>query len=1084
MKKVKWVVCVACLGINASSLLALDPDREITQYVFRHWGVKQGLPQNSVHCMAQTDDGFIWFGTQEGLARFDGHTFQPTGERAYVNALLSTHSPAMWASCDGPGTLWLEGDALKPAPLANAAEITPLCFFQSRHKDVWIGTISQGVFVYRARQPGRVIPLDGLPLGRFWSIQEDENDTVWIAGDEGLAEVRDMQVKRIWTEKDGMPHRNTWALYPCHSGGMWVGTREGFCLIRSGQLTVPRFNEELSNPGVLCMLEDRDGNVWAGTFQGVVRIDRQGRVSPFRLAHGLPYPEVLSLLEDRDGSIWVGLGGGGVCQFSDGLITPYTSVNGLPHDMARAVILDPDGTLWVGTDGGLARIKGHQVETLSRDQGLSSDRINSIAVGPDGTVWVGTLGAGLNRFDGTRWSHITKDEGLPSDNIGSLWCEADGSLWVGTFAGLAHLHVGGIDVLTKEDGLASNLIRSVYRDRSGVLWVGTAGAGLNSMSGNRIRTYTTTDGLAGNHILCFLEDDRGRLWVGTAQKGMSLFWGDRFLSATASQGLIDNTILDMQQGSDGQLWASTNHGLMAVDPDQLAECMQGRRERVTAQRFARAHGMKSSECNGGTFPSSCKTPDGRLWFPTTKGVVSIRPGQKHHLTATPNLHVMEVRADGKPLDLKQSLTLGSGVEQVSIQFTGVSFHPSQSLDFTWRLLGQSVQWQPASTRRSAHFTNLRPGEYRFQLRLGHLEPGWSDPVTQISFTVTPSVVESPWFRAGIILLVLLSGFGVHRFRMLHIQRRKRELHNIVEEQKRSLEKKIRLLVERQELIVENAQRSAMSDVADRVLSEVATGVAELVETSRRFEAACVESQRTRKIQRILESLKPHEIALKAFLDDSDAGRRLKTQLNQEMQEVTKKSPELANYLSAMESGVDSLVELIAAQQRYARMAETDERVDLNLLLIDALRLFRYDFRRHNIRIHKDLRPLVHLSGSQTRLIKVVTSLLRNSLDALKDVSGEKAIRVKTQMDDETVRIIISDNGVGMTPEQLSAALQKGFTTKSGHVGNDLYEALLCVSEIHGKIIPESEGKGRGATFTLEFPNPKPSSGPYLPPHSG
>ncbi len=378
-------------------------------------------------------------------------------------------------------------------------------------------------------------------------------------------------IHRVWQTEQGLPQNSAQALCQTRDGYLWIGTEEGLVRFDGVRFTVftTKNTPGLSANAVQALIEDREGALWIGTNGGGVSRMKDGRYTAFTVKEGLSGDFVRTLAEDRiNGGMWIGTFGNGINYLKDGKITSYTTRNGLSNDFIFTVLQDHEGAIWAGTaGGGLNRLKNGAVTTFTTKNGLTNDNIRCLLEDHEGTLWIGTFGGGLNRLKDGAFTAFTVKEGLPHNLIWSLLEDREKTLWIGTFGGgISRLVDGKFTTFTAQNSLSSDLVRSLLEDREGNLWIGTVG-GLNRLKDSRFTTYATRDGLSHDVVRCIMEDRResGNLWIGTFGGGVSRRKDGKFMSVTAKTGLSNDIVYALLQDRTNDdhneaLWIGTNGG--------------------------------------------------------------------------------------------------------------------------------------------------------------------------------------------------------------------------------------------------------------------------------------------------------------------------------------------------------------------------------------------------------------------------------------------------------------------------------------------------------------------------------------------
>lgn len=751
---------------NGLAVMALDPGRGLREFGRQVWLSENGLPQNTVQAVAQTPDGYIWIGTQEGLARFDGVKFD-IFDKQNTPALKSNDIRCLLAAADGA---------------------------------LWIATS----FGLVRRQNGQFATLttnEGLPDNSITKVIEDRAGRIWIAttaavavyengtfktvanraGIQALAALNDGSVivattAGIETFKNdaiaspdapnALPPNNVTALEVDQNGGAWYGTTDGVWEVRAGKTIVYSTSAGLPNGRVTCVHTDREGTTWIGTSNGLARL-RNGQIETFTTADGLSSNLVLSIFEDREDSIWIGTEGGGLNLFKNRKFTTLTAKDGLASDLVKAIYQDREGGVWIGTNGGgLTLLKnGHATNFTTRD-GLASDVVFSLAGDDDGNLWIGTPD-GLNLFKGGKFKTYTFADGLSNDLVRSVYVDRHGNLWVGTRAGLNLFRDSQFQIYTTKDGLANDFIGALFEDSKGNLWIGTLG-GLSKFADGKFTTFTTSDGLSSNTITCLFESAAGDLWIGTNGGGLNLLRHGKFASVSSHDGLPDDVIYRILEDGEHRLWFSSNKGVFRLGESDLNDLIAKRISALNPALYGTADGMLTRECSGGGHPAAWKMSDGKLWFATIKGVATVDPDHLTINSLAPPLVIEQLKVDDQVVPLQTNASVMAGSTRFDFYYTAPSFIAPENVHFKYKLEGFDPDWIDGGNRRVAYYTNLRPGNYKFRVMAANNDGVWNEQGAAFGFYLRPHFYQTYWFYAVLAFLAGATVWQLYRMRVKRI----------------------------------------------------------------------------------------------------------------------------------------------------------------------------------------------------------------------------------------------------------------------------------------------------------------------------
>lgn len=748
------VICLLAFYFSNVEVLALDPQKLITQYSHDIW--QDELPQNSIQSIIQTHDGYMWFATYGGLVRFDGNRFSVF--ETYNSELKSLLILALYE--DSTGRLWV----------GTGRGLTCL-------KD--------GVFTTYTTK-------DGLINNSIRSFYEDKEGNIWIGTDRGLSRFRDGKFYNYTNEELAVPVRT---IYQNFDGSIWVGTETNglYKLSKDGNFLSYTIDNLPLKSGIFAIYKDTQNNIWFGTSEGLYSLTSTGRTVGYTTKNGLSSNVIESLCEDKDGNLWAG-SQEGLNRLKDEKISTFTSKDGLSQDSVRYLYEDKEGSLWIGTNGGLNRLTDSKFTNFTTKEGLANNNARAIYQDQKGNIWIGTDGGGINCLSPEKqFTNYTTEDGLCNNVVRSIYEDHLGNLWFGTANGLSQLKNGKFINYSDKNGLSSNLINSVLEDKKGNLWIATSSGGLNCFKDGKFSVYTTKEGLLSNTVRSLYEDNDGNLWVGTTnglnylkdskiipypflgdvdnrftvfsfyQDKAGSFWigsdqgiyrlkQGKLTIYTTKQGLFNDVAFQILEDGNNNLWMSSNKGIYRVNKNDLDDYDRGKITSINCISYGKADGMGTNQCNGATQPAGWKSRDGRLWFATAKGVSTIYPQNIKLNNLAPPLKIEEMIVDGKPINLAQEIKLAPETQKIDINYTALSFLAPNKVKFKFKLIGYDKDWETVDTRRTAYYTIIPPGYYKFQVIACNNDGVWNQQGASISF----QVMISPWKTWGAYFFYVLA----------------------------------------------------------------------------------------------------------------------------------------------------------------------------------------------------------------------------------------------------------------------------------------------------------------------------------------
>ena len=748
----------------------------ISQFTTRVWQTDDGLPHNAVQAICQSRDGYLWIGTRDGLARFDGAHFLVFDAKAHpglagnvVSSLCETRDGSLWIGTEEGGlTRFQNGKFFHYGRSDGVATANVRTLFESDDGTLWIGTL-EGIFLFRDGKFSSLRQKDGLASNIIRYIRDNQQGTIWIATDRGLNFFKNGALDLYNSPESSYGYVR--AVCEDRDGTLWFGTMSG-ATFRKGE-TSRHFSKDDGLPDnvINAICADRHGNVWIGTAGGLCRFV-ENALRAENNNSGEAFDMVNAIFEDREGNLWVGAKDG-LYRLNPKPFLTYTKQQGLSHNSVMSVLEDKAGDVWIATwGGGLNRLNADGISFTNFNRTFSSDFALSLHEGHDGSLWVGMeFNDGLYQFKEGKWNHYASAEGLTDPAISAIYEDTHTNLWLGTRTALVSFRDGKFTRYTVGDGLAGVPVRAIFEDHEGTLWFGTAN-GLTCRKGEIFSSFTASNGLSDANILALYEDDAHTLWIGTRGGGLNWLRDGEFKSCSTPNGLFDDTIFSILEDSEGWLWMSSIKGIFRVQKSALEKFAGDKTGEITSIFYGKADGLVSPMCNGVAKPAGWKGKDGRLWFATTKGVAVVDPKVAKMLNETPpTILIEQVLADKKevaretpPVTRHPSLvTIPPGRGEIEFQYTALSFRAPEKIHFKYKLEGVDLDWFDAGNRRVAHYNNILPGTYHFRVTACNENGIWNDQGATISFTLSPQIWQAWWFLSAVIIAMVGSVAGVARY---------------------------------------------------------------------------------------------------------------------------------------------------------------------------------------------------------------------------------------------------------------------------------------------------------------------------------
>jgi PAS domain S-box-containing protein len=809
MARILFALFMTCLLLSILSS-GVSRGRAISQFTHTAWTAKDGIP-GPVRAIAQTQDGYLWLGTEAGLYRFDGLQF----------------------------VLW------EPAGGEHLSGVSVWSLHSAQDGSLWIGFGTGGVSRLSQGHLTSYLPSDGVPHGGILSIVSDHSGNVWIAGQYGFSHFFHGAWHRIGG-RQGYPAPAAQSLLVDHGGTLWVAT-DGSNFHLSRDPTRPNTvlflapNAERFSPTgigfgqVKQMTEAPDGSVWAADANGHAarRLSGSSRGDSIHVADD----EVTCLLFGSDQSLWMGLIERGirrilnVTNVTENRTAPlgrFQPADGLSNGEINSVLQDREGNIWFGTAGGLDRFREDKFTTYSAGEGLIPERQIAVTSTPDDSVWMISYARdSIHRFHDNRLTGNTLARYSPVDTtrILSLYAETDGSVWLGGSFGLAHgtngrftfvhdpglLPLAMIEAITKDASghlwvTASNArmagavfrltghtwtnlratsdlphfrCRVLYSDRSGRVWLGFESGEVALFENNGFHVYSEKDGLPGGRVLTITSDHSGDIWIG-GEGGLSHFEAGHFTTLTRGNGLPGNSVAAVIEDDEGLLWIAGGLGIFRVAPPELQKALHSNGYRMEGLSLDASDGLRGMPRQREPFPTATRAADGRIWFATTEGVAVIDPRNMLKNPLPPEVIIEEVKADDQTLPPSAGLQLRSRTRNLQFKFAALSLTAPERVKFRYRLEGFDDDWRgPVSTRQAA-YTNLPPRTYRFRVIACNNDGVWNEEGAVLDFAIAPAYYQTNWFRALCAAAFLALLWAAYQLRVQQLRHQEKKLRDVVE----------------------------------------------------------------------------------------------------------------------------------------------------------------------------------------------------------------------------------------------------------------------------------------------------------------
>lgn len=1084
---------------------------------FGRISVDKGLSQSTVFCSYQDSQGFLWFGTDDGLNKYDGYSF--------------------------------EVYKFDPTDIKTLSNNSIHCIFEDSKKNLWIGT-DNGLNIYNKQNGSfrrfQTIPNDPTSLSNniVSSIAEDKNGTVWLGTSNGLnaLNLSNFTFSAVYSNQANINTLSSSiisSLYTDVSGIIWVGTASNGLNAfdpntkRSTRyLNIPSNKESLSENEITTITADHSGNLWIGTVNGGVNMMNKatGKFTRYNQDNGLSSNSIFAIHEDRNGIVWIGTLGGGLDALDrqTGKITnfKYDAQNheSLSNNKVWSIFEDNASTVWFTTSNGVsffnrtvAKFVTHKVS--QGNESAANNSVFAIHEDPQGNVWVGVLGGGLNVFSRTEGRFV--NERFPSlnnpllrfNNIFAIETDKSGMLWIGTADGLLSYDKTSGAVMqyrsnpADKNSLPNNYIRCIHEDQSGVIWVGTHGGGLAAFDrlSKKFKTYRNIpaepSSLSADVVLTVFEDKQGQLWAGTYGGGLNLLNKStgKFSAYKNDPGnpksISSNFIHSIYEDEGGKFWVGTyGGGINLFDPASQ-----------TFTHFTENDGLPNNVVNG-----ILGDGKGNLWISTNNGVCKIKPnsGDKANVSTTrsydiqdglqnkfnenacyagingwmffggsnglnafhpdsihdnsviPPVVITRFYLFEKPARMDTLITSNHTLELnykqnfFSFEFAALNYLFPDKNRYAIKMEGLDEDWIYRGNKRYATYTNIDPGHYVFRVKACNNDGVWNDEGISIEITIRPPFYKTWWFTG-------LSALAITLLIFIYIRMRTNTLvkQNIV------LEEKVNMRTS--ELQEKNVELT-------KTMDNLKSTQTQLIQSEKMASLGQLTAGIAHEIQNPLNFVNNFSELSIELLDEFGAAPPMEQPLI--MNDLKQNMEKIVFHGKRADSIVKGMLQ-------HSRASSVEKQpTDINKIVDEFFSLAYHGMRANDPGFNCAMQKELASNLPQIKIIpqdvsRVILNIFNNAFYAVDErkKSGEKnyqpTVSITTQLVGKNIRVAIRDNGKGIPAEIRDKIFNPFFTTKpTGHgTGLGLSISYDIIVKGHAGALTVDSVPGSHTEFTILLP---------------
>jgi signal transduction histidine kinase/ligand-binding sensor domain-containing protein len=799
------LLLLPCLiALEGPTLFGLDRDVQIDQLHHTAWTADNATVGETKQ-VVQTSDGFLWLLTSDDrLLRFDGIRFEPietamagvlpTGEHRWDDVFTIEVVP--------DGGLWI-GHALPRVDLVKNGQVhtfsTENCFPNApiermvRDHDgvLWIGTPG-GLGRLQDSQCDSIGPSWGYSGGRLVALLVDRAGTLWVKSQDGRLFFLRHGAKAFEINASGSGNSEAEsALAQAPDGSIWQATSFGIQRILQGRDDHPGIRGPMLGPhaAVSRILFDRDGALWFVMQDGIHRIPYPDRLVPWQPRRGENIP-AKSLTPSVK---------------ADGSFQTFTIEQGLSSDVIWNLFQDREGDIWTATGAGVDRFRNNafiRAPLKTTQQGQFT-----FATGERGTVWAANWASPLfNLADRVLTTHPFTEQ-----NISALYRDPSGVVWVGTLGKpIWHSSGSGFVRAGWPDGEIKTYVRAMSMDRAGGLWVSLATGGVFRLAEGAWTRQNDRLGIpASIAVYAIVTDDQGRVWFDMGRRiyvldgdqvrkfdhsngleigyatvievkgmhtwlgglfGVALLMDNHFQVIKGVGGEVFHVTSAIIERPDGEVWVNTGSGAVRIPASEVQKAIRDPAYQVRFQRFDALDGLDGKATYWIPVPTAIAGLDGKLWFSTNKGVFWVDPERTatHRNLERPPVYVTSITSAGKRFPISDRLQLPAHTDSIQIDYTALSLAIPERVNFRYRLEGVDRQWQDAGTRRQSFYTNLSPGDYRFQVIASNEDGVWNDAGAVLRFVTFAAWYQTLWFRCLCAIAILGALWSLYLLRLTKV----------------------------------------------------------------------------------------------------------------------------------------------------------------------------------------------------------------------------------------------------------------------------------------------------------------------------